>query len=720
MNLEKFNHNQLEAITSDLGPILVVAGAGSGKTQVLTARFEYLIKHFNFSVNNVLAITFTNKAANEMKTRLINNLETKSIPWIGTFHSICLKILREDINVLNRDKNFNVIDDDDQLSIFKEAYTLFNLNSKDLPYKQIFHLLEKFQINKLTIEDLNNEEYWEFLKIKNLRDQINKTNIIKFYLNYCEKNNLLCFNDLLTLANKVLDNPEVLKKWQAIFQYVLVDEFQDTNDEQYSFIKKICKESQNIFAVGDPDQMIYTWRGANEAIINNFKNDFKNTKIIVLDINYRSNQETLDASNHLIKNNYNRVDKQLIAHQGYSKNKPIYFHANNQDQESHWVVEKIKELLNDKNINPNQIAILYRSNYLSRNIEQELITNHIKYKIFGSLKFYQRKEIKDILAYLKAVYFLDELSIKRIINIPRRGISQQNIDIISEYARNNHINFVNALFKIDEIPNVTKACISGVKKFNDFFINLNLNQPMAKVVDEILLKTDYYQYLKENEEEYRIENIKELIHSINDYEKTSKNPSFINYLQDVSLLSEQDDKETDAITLMTIHIAKGLEFDYVFIIGLNEDIFPTHQAIISNNIDEERRIAYVALTRAKKQLYLSSYDGINQMYNHQNIKSRFIDEISKNFYVQDFVKIKSLNKNLDDWYDTTKVISNKERIERYSNNYDFKIGDQVIHTAFGLGHVMKIENNILTIYFNEIKQKKDIQANHISIKRVLN
>lgn len=716
----QLNNKQKEAVTIGEGPVLVVAGAGSGKTKVLTSRFQYLVENWNLDPDQILAITFTNKAANEMKERLkkaINN----NFKWVGTFHSICLKILREDIDKINRKKDFNIIDDDDQMSIFKEAYKIYGIESKDTPFKQIYNLLDKYKRHSLTFEDLKNEKSWDFLNIKNLRDCLNKINVIKYYEKFCLENNLLDFNDLLILSNKVMQVEDVRKKWSNKFKYILVDEFQDTNMEQYELIKSLLNKENNLFVVGDPDQMIYTWRGAEHAIINNFNKDFNQCKTIILDINYRSCQEILDASNNLISFNKNRIEKSLVSHFGYSNIKPFYYEADNQDDESRWVASKIKELL-DSSINPNQIAILYRSNYLSRNIEHALIQAGIKYKMFGGLKFYQRKEIKDIISYLKALYFADELSIKRIINTPRRGVSLQTTEAISKYAQNNNITFARALFASENIEGLTRVGQNGVKDFIEFILSINIKRKLVDVFDEIIEKTKYIDYLKANEEDYKIQNIEELRASILKYENEHPTCSFVDYLQDISLMTDNDDKYENAISLMTVHVSKGLEFDNVFIIGMNEDIFPSKQSIKTlDGIDEERRIAYVAMTRAKNNLYMCSHGGVNYMYNTFNKPSRFISEISSSLYTKIMPKIKSINKSFnDDWYDSTATPTiNINQV--YSNQkIDYKIGDRIIHSSFGMGMIININNNELTIYFDSIKTKKTIMANHTSIKRILN
>ncbi len=726
MSSFNLNNKQQEAVEADLGPVLVVAGAGSGKTRVLTSRFEYLINHFGFNYNEILAITFTNKAANEMKDRLNKSLGIKFFNWVGTFHSICVRILREDFGELKEyhnhesmNSNFNIIDDDDQLSIFKEAYRNHGIDPKDIPFKQMFSLIEKYKRNKLTIEDVKDQHNYEFLNIKNLRDALSKAFVIKYYETLCHNNNLLDFNDLLILTNKLLENDSIRAKWQSRFKYILVDEFQDTNQEQYTLIKHLSSNN-NIFVVGDPDQMIYTWRGAEHSIINNFPKQFKDCQVIILDINYRSTQEILDVSNELITNNKNRIDKSLTSFQGYSHTKPVYYDAPSQDNESNWVCKQIKDLMS-KGVKAEDIAILYRSNYLSRNIETELINNDIKYKMYGGIKFYQRKEIKDIIAYLKAIYFADELSIKRIINTPRRGISPNSIDTINKYALANQIQFANALFQVEDIEGLTTNCKKGVSDFVELIASIDTAQSLTNVFDEVLSKSKYIEYLYENEEQYKEENIEELRSSIIKYEIDNPGCSFYDYLQDISLMMDNDDKFSDAVSLMTIHVSKGLEFDYVFIIGMNEEIFPSRQAThTQDGLQEERRIAYVAMTRAKKQLYFSSHGGTNFMYNTMNRPSRFIQEVPSSLYDRAKQLARAVNKTNDDWFDSSST-PKINRAQKYTTEQiEYRVGDQVVHTTFGIGMVLAINDKELTIYFSKIKSKKVIRADHTSIKRMMN
>lgn len=714
------NPKQLAAVSCSWGPKLVIAGAGSGKTRVLTMRYAYLIDPLGLSSPEILAITFTNKAANEMKSRLKNMLGQLDYTWVGTFHSVCLKILRQDIHYLNRKNDFQIIDDEDQLTIFKEAYKMHHIEVKAIPYQQIFHLLGRFKSNGQSIAFLKDQSNWDFLHIKNSHDCALKINVIQHYATFCKLNNLVDFDDLLILANQLLTISEVRQKWQLKFKYILVDEFQDTNDQQYQLIQALAEQHQNLFVVGDPDQMIYSWRGASAMIINNFRYEFKQTELFILDINYRSVQEILDAANNLIAYNTHRIKKDLSSHTGHGA-KPIYFKAESQDAESRWVVSKIIKQLSE-GVLPEDIVILYRANYLSRNIEQALIANGLKYKIYGGIKFYQRREIKDLLAYLKAIYTSDELSLKRIINVPKRGIGLTTIDYLSQYAQRQQISFAQALNNVSDIEDISRSTANSITNFMQLLNDINPNQSLTNVYQEILDKTQYLEYLKEIEEFDKIINVEELKNSITQYEIENPKNTFSDYLQEVSLYTTLDENAKNAVSLMTIHVSKGLEFSYVFIIGLNEDIFPSKQSLgNAESVEEERRVAYVAITRAKQHLFLSSYGGINFMYNSPNLPSRFIEEISSRFYEKEVSSFVKVNPTKDEWFNSqTPQIKVAEQYTQNPTNLVYKMGDKIVHTVFGAGVILAVNNMELTVLFKPPYNKKIILSNHIAIKRLLN
>ncbi len=717
IDLKSLNEKQKEAVTTDLGPRLIVAGAGSGKTKVLTLRISYLIEHYQIKPNKILAITFTNKAAQEIRNRIFANDKTTKIEWIGTFHSVCLKILKQDIAYLKRRCDFLVIDEEDQIEILREYYKQNNISVKDLKYKSVLNFIQKVKNNNFSKKDVFNEKNWKLLSINNNLDCSRKYNLYTLYNQKCENDNLLDFDDLLILTNKLLsDFPEIYQKWSKYFEYVLIDEFQDTNDKQYELLKCLVSQSQNIFAVGDPDQMIYTWRGANEEIINSFESTFPNSKVIILDTNYRSLQSILNVSNELIKNNKNKYKKELKAiRDGVFK--PIFFNAVNQDIESKWVINKILKL-QEKKVCLKDICILYRSNYLSRNIEQELMINNLPYTIYGGVKFYQRKEVKDVLAYLKAAFLRDDLSLKRIINIPKRNIGQNTIDNIQKFADVNHLNFFQALNKIEDVDEISSVAKKNIRSFINLINEISLCSLLSKAVLRVVEATCLFDYLKAINEEYRIKNIEELISSIVQYEQDYPKNNINDYLQEVSLYSEKENANQDNISLMTVHMSKGLEFKCIFLIGFNDGIFPSNKSIYApNGLEEERRVAYVALTRAKDELYISSFGGINFMNSTPNIPSRFIGEINNSFIDTDNTRLINLSKTNDDWYDSKQKTNYQNNYNEINDVSKFKIGDRVIHTFFQEGIIIGIKNDMLEISFKPPFNKRTIIANHKALKR---
>ncbi len=717
MNKHNFNPEQLAAISAPLGQILVIAGAGSGKTSVLTHRISYVVENFKFYPSQILGITFTNKAANEMKERL-KDLISDRFSWIGTFHSICLRILREDITVLGRSSDFTILDEEDQTSIVKEFMNKNDISSNDFPYKVCVNHIAKFKDNNLTFNDLRDEKKWSSLGFKNFKQAVTNERIIKHYLEYCDKNNYLDFNDLLSLTLKVLGNHEVRNKWQDKFKYILIDEFQDTNDTQYELIKILSAKCQNVFAVGDPDQMIYSWRGASENITKKFMQDFNNVKVIILNQNYRSTQEILDASNNLIRNNVNRIHKDLVAQTRGIK--PLYYEAESQDDEAIWVTNRIEEL-KQEGYKLSDILVLYRSNYLSRTMEEVLFANNIQYVLYGGTKFYNRKEIKDMIAYLRVIYFHDDLFVKRIINTPRRGISQQTIDIITTYADKQGISFYQGLNECDNTE-LNAAAKNAIKRFTTL-IDECYDTNILNTFDNIMEKAGYREYLEVNEQNDRAKNIEELKNSIMKYQKENPENTFNDYLQEVSLYSAADETDhDDAVHLMTIHIAKGLEYKCVFIIGLNEGVFPSKKSLDLGlkGVEEERRVAYVAITRAKEKLFLSSFRGYNYITHLPNEKSRFIDEISSVFYERASIKFKKLNSTAqdDEWFNTKETFKSENQYR--TEKINFKIGDKVTHKIFGFGVVVGVHDENIDVSFNKPHGMKTLMANHTAIKRVVN
>lgn len=736
LSLQNLNDKQLEAVKTTEGPVLVVAGAGSGKTKVLATRIAYLIDGIGCPDRNILAITFTNLACREMKSRVFSILNRPCNAQILTYHGLCLRILREDISVYGMDKNFNIIDDEEQSEIIKQIYQDWRLRDefgKRCKIKMMLDFIRAIQSSCNCIE----RTFWD--KNIDIPDQVNdliKRHILhngddkyikSIYLEYIKrkfKGNLLDYNDLITGAYKLLKyNPEIAKKWQQRFQYILVDEFQDTDYFQFQILQMLINSQENVFCVGDPDQTIYEWRGAYAEIFNDFLARFQNTKQIILDKNYRSTQNILDVANSLIKHNEKRIDKTLIAHNANGE-KPIYYEGDSKNEEGRFVVNTIKELVK-KGYAYKDIAILYRANFLSRFIEQALLYANIPYCIYGGVKFYQRKEIKDVLAYIRLIENPDdELAIKRVINTPNRKIGDVTIDKIANYAFNKNISFAEALkTSSSSDPNVTwdkENVRSFVTLINSFKI-LVKDLPLAEGVKKILEVIKYRDYLKTydlNEETARWQNIEELLTSITQYSLDDEHPSYSSFLQSISLYTDttSDDfknKDENAVSLMTIHFAKGTEYKVVFIVGMYEGTFPNNRC---EGNEEERRIAFVGFTRAKEHLYLCSSHGVS--FNGSDEPSSFISEINPSSIEKKKSSLSS-NSNADlSWFDSQKP----QRFDNQYNNFsiDFKVGDTIVHTVFGMGQIVEVDGDYIVVVFKKPYGKKTLNAHHKAIKRVKN
>lgn len=718
LDLSNLNENQKKAVTIGNGPVIVVAGAGTGKTRVLTTRIAYLIENNLFNPDSILAITFTNKAANEMKERVNVLVKNTRLSWIGTYHSICLRILKEDIEHLNRSKNFGIIDDEDQMSLIKEIYKQFKVTKEICSTIKPKKALQLIEIIKFENIDINNfAQLSALMKTAYIYvpEEIKAIRLI--FTEYQRKlitNNLLDFNDLLIYTNKLLSsNKEIRNKWQNRFSYILVDEFQDTNEIQFNILRMLINQKhKNIFVVGDPDQSIYKWRGAYEWIFKDFREQFPEAKLVILDTNYRSTKNILNGSNKLISNNFDRIKKNLITNneQGQLIN---YFYGDNQRDEGEFVSKKIIELVKN-GAKYSDIAILYRSNYLSRFCEDALMINNIPYKIFGGIRFYQRKEIKDLIAYLKLMIGQDEISLKRIINVPTRGIGETTISKIDNYSAKTGLCFFDCLNLQDQDWN-WKQC----NKFYQTIIDLRKeikDKPVSEALNKIIELTNYDEYLKSLDLEDKRENINELINSIKIME-CSKELTIESYLDEISLYtdtSEQNNLKENFVSLMTVHVAKGLEFPIVFLVGFSNNIFPPAK---STDYQEERRIAYVAMTRARQQLYITYSDGYT--FSGATGPSMFLKEIGYENMIKIEQEFKSISSADLDWYDSKK--QNNDFSNMYEQkNINFVIGDVISHTTFGQGVVTNVEKDYLTVAFKAPYGIKTLMKNHKSIKRIKN
>ena len=697
MDLSGLNKQQVEAVRHIDGPMLVLAGAGSGKTKVLTSRIAYLIEQ-GVSIDNILAITFTNKAAKEMKEREIKLIgyDAKSIQ-ISTFHSLGLKMIKENYARLGYKSNFVILDSDDTLTVVKKIMKDLNLNPKFYNPRDIRNKISSAKNELLDPEAYSKVEF--------------DSNIIEVYRKYNKKlviNNSVDFDDLLILPIKLFrEYPDVLKYYQDKYKYVLIDEYQDTNQAQYIFSKMLCNNHKNIFVVGDNDQAIYAFRGANYKNILNFEKDYPDAKVIMLEENYRSTQNILDAANSVIRHNKMRKDKNLWCNNDIGS-KVKYVKTETDKDECSYVSEKIKEI-HDNGVNYDEIAILYRTNAQSRLIEEEMLKNGIPYRVVGSFYFYNRKEIKDLLCYLRLINnHDDDVSLLRVINTPKRGIGDKTIENLTNVATEKGISLFEAIESGKELA--FKNMILDMEKKCE---NLTLTEMVDLVLSESGMK-DEYKGDKSLEAEIRLENLEEFKSITKGYEEEYGVISLTDFLNEVAIVSDVSEHQdsTNKVSLMTIHAVKGLEFDNVFIMGMEEGLFPHYNSINSGSIaeiEEERRLCYVAITRAKKNLWMLNTKRRMLFGNTQiNMPSRFMDEIDSKYLETEDNRTNIVNK----------MVSFVKEDKFRSDDVSYNIGDHVKHDEFGEGVVISVDGSLITIAFPHPYGIKKMMAKHKSITKI--
>lgn len=715
MDLDRLlNKNQKAAATYLDSHLRIIAGAGSGKTRVVTYRIAHLIQDIGIDPRSILAITFTNKAANEMKER-VNDIVgiSGSGTLICTIHSLCVRLLRQHINVLNYPSNFTIMDEEDQKSLIKKLYTQMEIDSKVISVKSMINTISTYKVARVSPE--------RAIELAgNFSGELKKAKVYQEYEKYKEDHFLLDFDDLLLKAVYILDNyPEILEKWQRKFQYIHVDEFQDVGEIEYHLVHLLSKYA-TVCVVGDPDQTIYSFRGADVHFILDFDKDFKPSHTIVLDQNYRSTGNILNVSNNLIRKNKNRLEKDLFTKQT-GGDEVIHYVAKSEEEEANWIANKIEDITSHiEGVNYRDIAILYRANYLSRVIEQILIRKGIDYRIFGGLKFFNRKEVKDALSYLRLVCAQEDLAFERIINVPSRGIGKKTLENIQLVALNYQISLYEALTLHSDEIRLSNKSKKEVKKLVEAIEKArNSSLPLHEMFENLIIDVGYIDLLKNDLEDNRIDNIHELQRSIFEFQNANEDVATLeNYLQDISLYTDNDTIDNGQyVSLMSIHMAKGLEFDYVFVLGLSEGIFPSYRSISEDGddgLEEERRLAYVAFTRARKQLFLTDSEGFSFVTDSPKISSRFIDEVGNDGIV---------HKGQRPRFKTSDYISSKSSKEELIGNNnvnDWKIGDLVNHDVFGKGVVVKVNKNILDIAFELPVGLKSLMANHKALKRLTN
>ena len=689
--LSVLNEKQLEAVTTSGQYVRIIAGAGSGKTRVLTTRIVYIIKNWGIDARKILAITFTNKATNEMRSRINEQLpEDAGKIHISTIHSFCVTVLRQDIKHLGYPSNFTILDPDDQKSILKEAFKYLDIDSKKYSLSGLLDYIANMKYALYSGEDAIASALNPFEK--------GRAEIYDFYLKRQNELYALDFDDLLLWTVKLFKlHSEIREKWQRRFQYILVDEFQDIDNTQYELIQLLTTENTSLYVVGDPDQTIYTWRGANINIIMHFEQDFRPCQTIILERNYRSTRNILGAANSLIKFNRNRVKKNLFT-ENEDGEMIIHYKAQNEIEEANYVVSTILEL-SRKGYDFNDMAILYRSNYVSRAFEKALMDMKLPYVIYGAVRFYERMEIKDALSYLRMLTAADDLSFKRIINVPKRGIGNKTVDNILDYARENRITMYEAAKTMNfsgKTGKSLKEFIDSIEKWKQAITDMKLEEILQMVLDE-----SGYKVMLETSDDVkdvdRLENLKELINDMYDYTQVNPEATLDEYLQMVALYTDiQSDREGKFVSLMTVHSAKGLEFKNVFVVGLSDGIFPSQKSMEEGlkGLEEERRLAYVAFTRAMENLFLTESGGYNYATSTAKQSSRFLDEVDEVFIKPKGKTLEQEKSYNPDLFNTTGYIPPARR-----GKANIEVGDRVVHDDFGEGVVLSVNGNFGDIVF---------------------
>lgn len=718
--LEGLNESQLEAVSYTDGPLLILAGAGSGKTRVLTFKIAYLIEQGIVKPWQILAITFTNKAAKEMKARALSLIDEASDVWLGTFHSVCVKILKREIELLGYGKDFNIFDELDKEKLIKEVLKKMNLDDKKYVPKSIAFEISKAKDNIILPAQYTKDAEGDFRK-----EQIAK--IYTMYQNDLKSYNSIDFDDIIMLTVKLfLENPDRLSYYQNKFKYVLVDEYQDTNKLQFTLISLIASAHGNVCVVGDESQSIYGWRGADISNILNFEKEFFGAKIIKLEENYRSTQTILNAANEVIKNNSAKIDKNL-----WTKNlvgeKIKYFSANNEYAEVDYVVQQIDDMCRKEKKTYSNFAVLFRTNAQARVIEDVFMKTGTPYRLIGGLKFYSRKEVKDLTSYLKLLQNVnDAIALKRIINVPKRGIGDSAIDKLSEIALQKNISLFEVIKDSNNYRDIRSS--GNIMMFRDIILELQSVKDkisVSELMKKILKVTGYETMLNEEntkEAENRFENLMEYIGVATEFEKESADNTLADFLDSIALVADVDklDETAEAVTLMTMHSAKGLEFDVVFLVGMEEGLFPSSRAINEDeHAEEERRLCYVGITRAREKVYVTSASK-RTMYGSTSytIPSRFLSEIPEHLFEEDaFQKPVRNNEFLNAEYakssalKTTNIPSELFKTTKKSiglsvdsflgnitNKADetkdiskYTVGSKIKHKKFGIGIICNME-----------------------------
>ena len=710
----QLNQKQLEAVTSTEGFIRVIAGAGSGKTRALSHRFAFLVNEIGILPGNILCVTFTNKAANEMRHRIHNLIADNDTGYINTFHGFCVSILQEDSHAVQYPKNFLVLDNQDIDSMLKIIYEERGLTLRHKTFSKARDMIEMYKLERypnyyldlitMSLDTLRQK----YLRATDVND------IIFYGYLYQEKKCFgLDYNDLLKFSLYIFEkNKEIRLKWQKRLEYIMIDEFQDIDKTQYQLMKVLCGYHKNLFIVGDPDQTIYSWRGADINYLLNFDKAFPDVKTIMMNENYRSTPQILSVCNSLIDKNKNRMKKDLLP-MCHSKNSVLYYHGDTSEEESDWIADQIIKL-HKKDISYKDITILYRAHYVTRTLEETLLKKKIPYSIYSGIQFFERMEVKDALSYLRMITYKDDLSFLRIVNVPKRNIGKKRMEFLQAYVNAHHCSFYEALKECVEDPIFKGTDAKDFISLIDAFSVTYEQRTISEVLSDILDRSGYEEMLRTTGNQERLDNLAELKQAVYDYEISCGEEALLpDYLDHIALFTNSDvTDDSDKVKLMTVHAAKGLEFPHVFLCALNEGIFPSKKTSTIEGIEEERRLAFVAMSRAMKSLFLSESHGKN-FDGSTRYPSRFILDIDQKFL--EYVKKPE---------DT--LIAETKNYIHYSNRYldgyvaeqTFQVGDKIIHNVFGQGRIKSIlsDRNAYMIKFEQIETPRIISF-RVPIKR---
>lgn len=701
--LKGLNNEQKEAVLTPYKHVRVIAGAGSGKTRVLTTRIVHLIHDRGYNPKKICAITFTNKAANEMKTRMESMLPASINVHVSTIHSLCVRIIREEFEALGLVRNFTILDTQDQQAILKEAYTEYSYERKELRYGDVLNYISNNKIAGVSIEQA-------YAMAGSAPYEIKKAKIYDYYVNRMHELFSLDFDDLLIKVELLFKkNKDILKKWQNRYSVVLVDEFQDVDHIQYNIIDLLVGNENELYVVGDPDQTIYTWRGAKVGFITDFEKHYPKSTTILLNQNYRSTQNILDCANAIIKNNPDRMEKDLHANRENGDH-VIYSALDDEESEGYWISRKIMEL-NDQGESYLDVAILYRSNYLSRSIEKSLVSMGIPYIVYGGLRFYDRQEIKDMMSYLRMVSHGDDLALRRSIGTPRRGIGTKTLEKLFMEATHENVSIFEYMQKQVRENTATAKIQKYVALIESFRAIYEENNSIEHLMQRILDASGLRQMYEKEEELERLENIKELMGEAIHFQEQYPFGTLEEYVQMVSLYGDRDEViEGEYVRLMTVHAAKGLEFETVFMAGMNDDVFPNKNSILESKegLLEERRLAYVAITRAKRRLFLSGNNGYSYVMGRGNRPSRFIKEMDGPWLL----------------YENRGVITEQSIEEKVMASYDrtnhkklkLKPADVIVHDDFGEGIVIQVTEDTFKIAFSYPHGTKTISRMYAGVR----